>query len=165
MLLQHSHRGGAIERPNNSDSIEAFVETLRLDLSLKNQKRLRLDMVQRIACRLNSLSPGCEKCLGHRTAIDSLVENLESYETWQLSDWKSYYRSLDAIIKHLKGVHHLVEEGDQMGWGAAIGVAIGVVVGAAINNIGLCVGVGIALGAGVFGMMYDAIAHKQDRVI
>ncbi|MEL7562705.1 hypothetical protein [Dehalogenimonas sp. 4OHTPN] len=93
-----------------------------------------------------------------------MVESLGSYEDWQLSDWNSYYRSLDSIMKHLKGVHHLVEEGDQMAWGAAIGVAIGAVAGAAINNIGPGVGVGIALGAGA-GMIYDTIAHKQDRVI
>jgi len=145
-------------------SIESRIEALRPNLSLKDQKRLRLDMVVRVARRLDSLSIGCGACPGHRTAIEGLVTSLDNLDRWQLADWKAYYHSLDDIIRHLKKAHNLAEEGDQMGVWMAVGSGIGVALGAAFNNIGIGLALGV-VGGLALGALLDAVAHKQGRVI
>ena len=145
-------------------TIESRIEALRPGLSLKNQKRLRLEMVLRVARRLDALSVGCETCPGHRTAIDSLVASLDNLDNWSLDDWKTYYHSLDGIIKHLKGTHRLAEEGDQMGVWMAIGAGVGTALGVALDSIVLGVALGVSGGL-AFGALLDAAAHKQGRVI
>jgi hypothetical protein len=144
--------------------IESRIEALKPDLSLKDQKRLRLTMVLRVARRLDSLSLGCETCVGHGTAINRLVDSIKGVGEWQIPEWKAYYRSLDGIIKHLKTAHHLVEEGENLTMWTGMGVAIGAGVGAAFGQIVIGAGVGVAIGMAIGGMI-DAIAHKQGRVI
>jgi hypothetical protein len=131
---------------------------------MKDQKRLRLDTVLRVARRLDDRSVGCETCPGHRTAIDGLVDSLDNFEKWQVEDWKSYYRSLDGIIKHLKTAHHLAEEGEQMAIWLAVGAGVGVALGAAFDSIGLGLALGVAGGVAL-GAILDGVAHKQGRVI
>lgn len=131
---------------------------------MKDQKRLRLDMVLRIARRLDDLSVGCETCPGHRTAIDRLVASLDNFEKWQVEDWKVYYRSFDGIIKHLKTAHHLAEEGEHLALWMAIGAGVGVALGAAFDSIGLGLALGVASGVAL-GAILDGVAHKQGRVI
>ena len=121
-------------------------------------------MVLRVARRLDSLSVGCGACLGHRTNIDRLLGSLDTFDKWQLADWKAYYRSLDAIIKHLKQAHHLAEEGEHMGLWLVIGTGVGTALGVAFDGIALGVALGISGGI-AFGAMLDAVAHKQGRVI
>lgn len=145
-------------------TIEFRIKAARPGISLKDQKRLRLDMVIRVARRLDARSLGCETCHGHRTAIDSLVARLDTADSWTLGEWKAYYRSLDGMIKHLKTAHKMAEEGDNMAMWVGAGAAIGAGVGAAFGQIAIGAGIGVALGAAVGGMM-DAIAHKQGRVI
>ena len=149
---------------NYSSGIESRVEALKPDISLKNQKRLRLNMVLRVARRLDSSSLGCESCVGHLPAMNKLVESISELDKWQLPEWKAYYQRLDAVIKHLKTAHHLAEEGEHLAMWTAIGLAIGAGVGTAFGSVVLGVIFGLAVGVAVGGML-DAIAHKQGRVI
>jgi hypothetical protein len=144
--------------------IESRVEALKPDISLKDQKRLRLAMVLRVARRLDSLSLGCETCVGRGTSIDRLVDSIKGVGEWQIPEWKAYYNNLDDIIKHLKTAHHLVEEGEHMALWAILGIAAGVVLGFVFGEVVLGAGLGIVFGVAVGGML-DAIAHKQGRVI
>jgi len=145
-------------------TIESRIQALRPNLSLKDQKRLRLDMVIRVARRLDSLSIGCEACPGHRGAINRLIESLDSFDKWALDDWKTYYRSLDTIIRHLKQAHRLAEEGDQMGLWLAVGAGVGTALGVAFDRVSLGIALGVAGGLAL-GALLDAVAHKQGRVI
>ncbi|XUX00760.1 MAG: hypothetical protein TUN42_01900 [Dehalogenimonas sp.] len=145
-------------------SIESLVDALKPDISLKNQKRLRLNMLLRVARRLDSSSFGCESCVGHFSVIDRLVESIHNVDKWQLPEWKEYYRQLDGIIKHLKTAHHLAEEGEHLALCTAIGFLIGAAIGSAFGVSILGVILGVAFGVAVGGML-DAIAHKQGRVI
>lgn len=145
-------------------TIESCIGALKPDITIKDQKRLRLDLVMRIARRLDSMALGCEACVGHMPAIGCLVDTLKNVEKWQLADWKAYYHSLNDIIKHLKTAHHLVEEGEHLTMWIGIGVALGAGLGAAFNQVAIGAGVGVALGVAI-GSMLDAIAHKQGRVI
>ena len=147
-----------------SPSIESRIEVLKPNLTPKDQKRLRLNTLLRVARRLDTLSLGCEACVGHRSAIEGLVNSINNVETWQLPEWKAYYRSLGDIIKHLKTAHHLVEEGENLTMWMGMGVAIGAGIGAAFGQVAIGAGLGVALGVAVGGML-DAIAHKQGRVI
>ncbi len=150
--------------PPSPASIESRIEVLRPNLSMKDQKRLRLEMVLRVARRLDELSAGCDTCPGHRIAIDRLVASLDTVDNWTLAEWKAYYRSLDGIIKHLKQAHQLTEESEHMALWMAVGVGVGTALGAAFGNIAL--GVALGVGGGVaLGAMLDAIAHKQGKVI
>ena len=145
-------------------TIESRIEALKPNLSLNNQKRLRLGVVLRVARRLDALAVSCDTCPGHRTAIDRLVSSLDTVDTWTLAEWKAYYRSLDGIINHLKKAHGLAEESDHMALWMAVGIGIGTALGAALGNIAL--GVALGVGGGVaLGAMMDAVAHKQGRVI
>jgi hypothetical protein len=145
-------------------TIESRTEALRPGLSLKYRKRLRLDMVVRVARRLDTLSLGCGACPGRLTSLDRMLDSLDNFNNWQLADWKAYYRSLDGVIKHLKGAHRLAEEGEHMGLWLVIGAGVGTALGAAFDGIALGVALGISGGIAL-GAMLDAVAHKQGRVI
>ena len=150
--------------PPQPSSIESRIEAVKPGLTLKDQKRLRLPLVVKIARHLEALSIGCETCPGHRTAISGLVDSLDKVDDWTLADWKAYYRSLDGIIKHLKTAHKMVEEGDNVAMWIGVGVAIGAGIGVAFGQIAIGAGIGVAFGVAAGGMM-DAVAHKQGRVI
>jgi len=149
---------------DRSSTIESRIEALKPEITIKDQKRLRLGTVVRVARRLDSSAFGCESCVSHIPAIGRLVDSIQDVDTWQLSDWKVYYRQLDSIIKHLKDAHHLAEEGQHLTLWTGIGAVIGVVLGAAFDNLVLGIILGLAFGVAVGGML-DAIAHKQGRVI
>jgi hypothetical protein len=149
---------------NHASMIESRIAILKPDVSLKNQKRLRLNIVIRVARRLDSSSLGCESCVGHLPAIDQLIDSLKDVDKWQIPEWKAYYRQLDGIIKHLKTAHHMAEEGENLTMWTGIGLALGVGVGTALGNVVLGLVIGLAVGVAVGGML-DAIAHKQGRVI
>ncbi len=149
---------------NHKTSIESRIAALNAEITLKDQKRLRLNMVVRVGGRLDSLSIGCETCIGHHPAMDRLVDSIKDVNTWGLPEWKAYYRSLDDIIKHLKTAHQLVEEGEHLTMWTGIGVAIGAGIGAALGQVALGAGLGVVFGVAVGGML-DALAHKQGRVI
>jgi hypothetical protein len=149
---------------NQLSAIESHIEALKPNLTLKDQKRLRLDLVIRIARRLDSLALGCEACVGQLPVIGRLVDSIKNGDQWQLHEWKAYYRTLDGLVKHLKSAHHLVEEGEHLLMWTGIGVAIGVGIGAAFGQVALGAGLGGALGVAI-GSMLDAIAHRQGRVI
>jgi len=147
-----------------SSSVESRIEALKPDITPKDQKRLRLGMVVRVADRLDSLSLGCESCIGHLTAIEHLIDGIKDVESWQLPEWKTYYRQLDGMIKHLKTAHHLAEEGEHLAMWTSIGVATGAALGAVFGTVVFGLVLGVAFGVAVGGML-DAIAHKQGRVI
>ena len=90
------------ESNNNPTSIESRIEALKQEITLKDQKRLRLNVLVRVSRRLDTMSLGCETCFGHYPTIDRLVGSIKDVNTWQLPEWKAYYRSLDDIIKHLR---------------------------------------------------------------
>jgi hypothetical protein len=150
--------------PPPPSTIESRIEAVKPNLTLKDQKRLRLPLVVKVARHLEALSLGCETCPGHRTAISGLVDSLDKVDGWTLADWKAYYRFLDGMIKHLKTAHKMVEEGDNVAMWIGVGVAIGAGIGVTFGQVAIGVGIGVALGAAV-GAMMDAVAHKQGRVI
>jgi hypothetical protein len=150
--------------PPQPSSIESRIEAAKPGLTLKDQKRLRLPLVVRVARHLEALSVGCETCPGHHIAISGLVDSLDKVDDWTLADWKAYYRSVDSIIKHLKTAHKMVEEGDNVAMWIGVGVAIGAGIGVAFGQVAIGAGIGVAFGVAIGGML-DAVAHKQDRII
>ncbi len=140
-------------------------------LTEKEQKKYKLDLLLRIAGRVDSFYSLCGQCQLFQQDITQLTQDL-SYllQTPNPSkeDRKSYSRKLNSIVKHLQKEHKLVNEGQYAGmWigiGTAIGVTIGAAIGAGTDNVGIGIPIGIAIGMAV-GKYLDNKAKKEGRVI
>jgi len=77
---------------------------------------------------------------------------------------KSYFKTINNIIKHLQKQHKLVNEGHYIGIGMAIGAGIGTALGAIFENPGVGTGIGTAVGLAI-GTYLDKKAKKEGRII
>ena len=134
-------------------------------LSQKDAKKYKLDVLLRVAKRVDSLSSGCGQCQMLQPEITTLTQELGYIaQTPNKETRKSYFKTINTIIKHLQKQHKLVTEGHYMGIGIAIGVGIGAALSAALGNPGIGPAIGIALGLAI-GRYLDNKAKKEGRVI
>lgn len=141
--------------------ISSYQDTL----SKKEFKKYKLDLLLRIAQRVDSFSTICGECQLFQPEITSRVQSLGNLlQMPSKEERKSYFKMIGVITKHLQKQHKLVNKGQYMGIGLAIGVGIGTALGAALDNTGIGPGVGIALGV-LFGIAMDKKAEKEGRVI
>ncbi|MGI2335713.1 MAG: glycine zipper family protein [Dehalogenimonas sp.] len=119
-----------------------------------------------MAKRIELFSASCSFCSDNgEEYISGLISSLNSYGgQWQRNNWKNYSQSLDHIVKHLKEVHHLSEEGEYTGMWMALGTGIGVALGAAIDNVGAGIAIGVGIGLAI-GSLLEAGARKQSRML
>lgn len=144
-----------------AQTIHSYQDTL----SKKEQKRYKLDLLERVSRRVAEFSPQCGECQLFQQEISEYVGELGNLtQTHNKARLKYYLKKLDRMVKHLQSQHKLVPQGHHVGIWMAIGTAIGVAIGAGMDNVGAGIPIGTAIGVGV-GMMLDARAKKEDRVI
>jgi len=137
-------------------------------LSKKDAKKYKLDLLLRVAGRVEEFFSICGKCQLSQPEVTRLAGELAyliQMPRQALKEArKSYHKTLNNIIKHLKKEHKLVTEGYYKGICMAIGPGIGVAIGAALGNPGAATGIGIGIGLAI-GSYLDKKAQKEGRVI
>ena len=137
-------------------------------LSKKDAKKYKLDLLLRVAGRVDEFFSTCGKCQLSQPEVTRLAGELgyliQMPKQAPKEARKSYHKTLNNIIKHLKKEHKLVTEGHYKGIWMAIGPAISVAIGAALENPGIGIGVGVAIGLAI-GSYLDKKAKKEGRVI
>ena len=150
------------------NKIAKEIESQKGRLTEKEQKKYKLDLLLRLAGRVDSLSSLCGQCQLSQQDIAQLSRGLWEVSLMSKEQHKSYSKTINNIVKHLRKEHKLVTEGQYSGmWGGigtAIGVAIGAASGAGAGNtaIGLPIGIGIGIAVGRY---LDNKAKKEGRVI
>ena len=151
-----------------SDWYDKIVKEISLHkdtLSKKDYKKYKLDLLLRVAKRVDDFSAICGECQMSQPEITSLTQGLGNLlQMPSKEERKSYFKTINNIIKHLQKQHKLVTKGQYMGIGVAIGAGVGVALGAALDNPGIGPALGTALGVAI-GIAMDAKAKKEDRVI
>jgi hypothetical protein len=137
-------------------------------LSKKDAKKYKLDLLLRVAGRVDDFFSLCGKCQLSQPEVTKLAGEL-GYLTQMPKQAprearKSYHKTLNNITKHLKKEHKLVTKGYYRGIGMTIGPIIAAAIGAALKNPGIGFGVGIAIGLAI-GSYLDKKAEKEGRVI
>ena len=152
-----------------SDWYNRTVKELNLHrdtLSKKDAKRYKLDLLLRIAKRIDDFSSYCGECQSFKGEIMGLIRELGTLV--QLTDnkegRKSYNKAINTIVKHLQKTHKLVSEGYNKGIWMAIGTGIGAALGAALDNPGIGMPVGIGIGLAI-GSYLDKKAKQEGKVI
>jgi hypothetical protein len=133
-------------------------------LGKKESKKYKLDLLLKIAGRVDNFFSQCGECQIFQQDITQLTQDLGYLAQWSREKRKGYFKKISTITKHLQKQHKLVAEGHYIGIAIAIGVAIGAGLGAALDNPGIGPGIGIALGLAI-GAYLDNKAKKEDRVI
>ena len=134
-------------------------------LTKKDSKKYKLDLLLRVADRVDSFSSACGECQLFQTDINRLTEELGTLV--QMPDKekrRSYNKAIKNIVKHLQKQHNLVTKGQYKEMGMAIGVGVGIALGAVFDNIGAGIGIGTGVGMAV-GSYLDKKAKKEGGVI
>jgi hypothetical protein len=138
-------------------------------LSKKDIKKYKLDLLLRVAKRVDDFASYCGECQNFRQEITRLVQELSLLTQMPSKEGiKNHVKVVDSLVNHLKKVHKLVDKGHYRGMGIGIGTAIGVAlggaIGAALDNPGIGTIVGIGIGFAIGGYL-DKKAEKEGRVI
>lgn len=149
--------------------IAAEITQYEYTLGQKEAKRYKLDLLKRVAKRVDDFSHTCGECQTFQSEITRLVQEMSLLTQMPNKEGvKSHTKAINNIVSHLKKVHKLVEKGHYMGMGIGIGwligAAIGGALGAAFDNPGIGTAIGIALGIAV-GYYLDKKAKEEGRVI
>ena len=149
--------------------IATEIRQYQTTLNKKDAKKYKLDLMLRVAKRVDDFSSYCGECQTFKQEITGLVQELSLLvQMPSKQGLKSHTRAVRNPVEHLKKVHKLVDKGHYLGIGIGIGMAIGAglggALGAALDNPGIGTGVGIALGIAI-GRYLDKKAEREGRVI
>lgn len=129
------------------------IQNVKQSINAKDQKKLKLELLERIARRAASFSHTCQECQQMQTQITELLQNINGQIQLSSSVKKSYHRELNSLVRHLSKTHKLVAAGFYIGVGLVLGTGVGVALGSALENVGagiaIGVGLGMALGSGL----------------
>ena len=149
--------------------IATEIGQYRVTLGEKSFKKYKLDLLLRLARRVDDFSNTCGECQTYKQEITSLVQELSLLlQMPNKEGFKKHIKSVNKLLEHLKKVHKLVEKGHYLGMGIGIGMAIGAAlgsaIGAALDQPGIGTGIGVALGVAV-GLYLDRKAREEGRVL
>jgi hypothetical protein len=135
----------------------------------KDVKKYKLDVLLRVARRVDDFSQTCDECRTYQKEIEGAVQELDFLiQRPDRQQHRKYTKTVFNITEHLKKVHKLVGKGHYMGVGIGIGMAVGAGIGAALgavlDNPAVGTGIGVALGAAA-GAYLDRKAKEEGRVI
>ena len=134
-------------------------------LSKKEYKKYKLDLLLRMAKRVDGFYSYCGECQMLQPEITELTQNLANLiQIPNKEERKSYFKKINNMVKHLQKQHKLITEGQYFGIGMLIGGGVGSALGAALDNPGVGTAIGIAIGL-VAGRYLDDKAKKEGRVI
>ena len=111
----------------------------------KDYKKYKLDLLLRVAKRVASFSVDCSECQNFKIEIKKLAESLGNLIQSSKEERKSYFRTIDNVIKHLQKHHELIVEEQNLEIWIAIGVVIGIALGTSLGNIGAGIAIGVVL--------------------
>ena len=151
----------------HSDWYNRVVQEINLHknaLNKKDYKKYKLDLLLRIAKRVDDFSSICGRCQLFQPEITRLTGDLQNISLMSKENRKSYFKTIGNITKHLQKQHKLVTAGHYLGICMSIGTGVGIAIGAALGNPGIGPAIGIALGVAV-GSYLDRKAKKEGRVI
>ena len=134
-------------------------------LNQKDQKKYKMDLLQRVARRVDYFSTSCGQCQLHQQDINSLITELSLLTQMPSKEGiKNHSRKINNMVKHLQKEHKLVTEGYYMGIGVAIGIGVGTALGAVTEKTGIGTAIGTGIGIAI-GAYLDKKAKKEDRII
>ncbi|MHA2068718.1 MAG: hypothetical protein ACXABY_30510, partial [Candidatus Thorarchaeota archaeon] len=117
--------------------IENQINLLKDTLSGNEYKRYKLRLLLGLAERADEFYAECEECQGFQKDIKRFADNMGNMvQTADKGERRSYFKSMNVIVKHCQKKHKLVTEGQYMGIGTAIGTAVGMALGAAMEEVG-----------------------------
>lgn len=151
------------------NKIAAEVGQYQISMDRKEAKRYKLDLLLRVARRVDDFSSMCGDCQTMKQEITGLVQELNLLVQMPSREGiKKYTRTMNKLVEHLKKTHKLVDKGHYMGIGIGIGMAIGAGLGGAIGAVLDSPGVGTAVGVGlgiIIGRFLDKKAEREGKVI
>ena len=141
------------------------INPYRDTLSKKDYKKYKLDLLLRLARRVEDFSSSCGECQTFQGEITRLTQELSLLiQMPNKEKRKGYNKSINGMVKHLQKTHKLVSKGHYMGIGIAIGMGIGTAIGIALDNPGIGPTIGTGIGVAI-GSYLDKKAQKEGRVI
>ena len=147
------------------EKITGEIALHRQNLSKREAKKYKLDLLLRVARRVADFSPECGHCQLFQPEITTLTQDLGNLiQMPDKAGRKRYRKKITHMVKHLQSEHKLITQGHHVGLWISIGTAIGVAIGAGMGNVGGGIPIGLAIGTAV-GIALDAKAKKEDRVI
>ncbi len=134
-------------------------------LSPKDYKKYKLDLLLRIARRVEEFSYICGQCQLSQQEITGLAKELSLLiQIPNRENSKSYFKAINDIVKHLQKEHKLVKAGQNKGKWIGISLGISTALGIVLDNVGGGVAIGVAIGIAI-GSYMDKKAKEEGRVI
>ena len=131
----------------------------------KVSKKYKLDLLLRVAGRVDDFASYCGECQMFQQEVTSLAQELGNLMQLPGKERrKNHIKQIDNIVKHLKKEHKLITEGYYRGMGMIMGPAMGTGIGAGLGNISIGIGIGMAIGI-IIGNYLDKKAEKEGKVI
>ena len=149
--------------------IATEISQYQITLSKKDAKKYKLDLLLRIARRVDDFSSYCGECQAFQQEITGLTQQLSLLVQMPSKEsLKSHSKAINGMVSHLKKVHKLVDKGHYLGMGIGIGMAVGAGLGAALGtalgNTAIGTPIGIAIGLAI-GTYLDKKAKEEGRTI
>jgi hypothetical protein len=149
--------------------IATEIGQYQVTLGQKDFKKYKLDLLLRVARRVDDFSATCGMCQTYKQEITNLVQEMSLLiQMPSREGMKRHTKEINNLVEHLKKVHKLVERGHYIGMGIGIGMLIGAAVGgslgAALDSPGIGTAVGIGLGLAIGGYL-DKKAEREGKVI
>ena len=146
------------------DDISKEINLHKDILGKKESKKYKLDLLLRVAKRVDGFSSNCGECQMSQPDITQLTQDLGYIVQMPKEKRKGYFKKINNVIKHLRKYHKLISEEENRGHWIAIGAATGVAIGASLDNVGVGIAIGIGIGIAI-GSYLDAKAKKEGKVI
>jgi len=134
-------------------------------LSKKDAKKYKLDLLLRVARRVDEFSAYCGECQLFQPEIRQLSDELGNLvQVPGKEGQRRHSKAIDRMVKHLQKKHKMVTPGYYVGICMGIGAVLGTALGTALEYSGAGSGIGIVLGLAV-GSYLDRKAKREKRVI
>ena len=147
------------------ENVAREIKTYQDTLNKKEAKKLKLDLLLRVARRVDEFSGYCGECQTLKQEITMLVAELGNLIHLPSKEaHRKHTRAINGMVKHLQKGHKLVTEGHNIGIWIGIGMAIGAGLGVALGNPAIGPAIGIAIGVAV-GSYLDKKAKQEGKVI
>ena len=151
------------------NNIATEISQYKITLGEKGAAKYKLDLLPRVARRVDEFSNICAECQAYKQEITNLVQGVSLLIQMPSKEAsKNHNKAINVITEHLKKVHKLVEKGHYMGMGIGIGLAIGAGIGGALgslfDNAGAGTGIGLAIGVAI-GLYLDRKAKQEGKVL
>ena len=147
------------------ENVAREIKTYQDTLNKKEAKKLKLDLLLRVARRVEEFSTYCGECQTLQQEITMLIADLGNLIHLPSKEaHRKHTKAISGMVKHLQKEHKLVTERHNMGVWIGIGTAIGVGIGTALGNPGIGPAIGVAIGVAI-GSYLDKKAKQEGKVI